>query len=255
MVERLTEIGMGLAEALLRQVNEPGAPVVANDMALAYSRIARGVRLTIVLAQRIEAEPAPRASFWDAGVTAARCAAALSVPTGAAAARDASSAPPDEITPSEVEQGETGREGGAERLLAALDARLDHEADEAAWLERPLTDLAAQICRDLGVPFDAAVWEDGETGNAPRAVSNSAHPRDCEAEARSSQCGDPGFLTSSAGGAEKSLDPRLRGDERVFVDAGQFQDRPPRAANTASPPPSVIGKDAIIAAIRKHQPP
>jgi len=54
-IDRLAEIGMGLAEALHRQATEPGAPrVFTGDLARAFSRIARAVRLSILLAQRLD---------------------------------------------------------------------------------------------------------------------------------------------------------------------------------------------------------
>ncbi len=43
-------------------------------------------------------------------------------------------------------------------------------------------------------------------GGLKTAVTNPAHPR---------ESGDPGILSSSTGVSEKSLDPRLRGDERI----------------------------------------
>ena len=179
-VDRLVEIGMALTEALQRQVLEPDAPrVFTGDLALAFSRIARAVRLSVLLAQRLEdGLPAPQASDERAK------------------ADDAAAEPAERFDEAEDE-----------RADAEWGERADREADESVWLTRPISALAAQICRDLDAPYDAALWEDGEQ-HWPRGNPSPSH----------------------AFGAGPSLsrrerDFRLRGDERGYVSADER--RPP----------------------------
>lgn len=173
MVDRLAEVGMELVEALRRRVVEPepdAAPVAAEDVGLAFSRLARSVRLTVMLAGRIEDEmsavdDAPIGIAGPAGAEAilARAKAKIRLQVRKDEVRD--------VAGRAIEA--EGREDGAgidvERLLAELDERLDErEADESVWLTRPLGELAARVCRDLGVRYDPAVWEDGwEGGDRP----------------------------------------------------------------------------------------
>ncbi|MDR3510697.1 MAG: hypothetical protein P4L73_03630, partial [Caulobacteraceae bacterium] len=175
MVERLAEIGMALAEALLRQVSEPGeAPVAAADAALAYSRIARAVRLTAALGERIEralasgaaasgaASPDGSAQALDAGRAAevtARVKARLRLQLRKEEVRHVAGC----AIAAQAREGVTEGVGEAEveRLMAGLDERMtDRELDDAAWLERPLGELVARLCRDLGVRYDPRLWED-----------------------------------------------------------------------------------------------
>jgi hypothetical protein len=168
MVERLAEIGMAMAEALRRQVTEPGAPrVFAGDVGLAFSRIARAVRLTILLAQRLE-DGLPAVDGADAR----------------AEADDAEAEPAERLDERE------GEGPGCERS-----ERGDREADERVWLTRPISALAAQICRDLDQPYDPALWGDDIPGPYPHA----GLPREGgDAQATLPPPGGKGGLLSSA---------------------------------------------------------
>ncbi len=147
-VDRLVEIGLALAEALRRQVLEPDAlRVFAGDLALAFSRIARAVRLTVLLAQRLED-----------GLPALEAAGARAEADDAAA---------------QAEPAERFDEGEDERADTERGERGDREADERVWLTRPISALAAQICRDLDAPYDAALWEDER--HWPRGNPSPSH--------------------------------------------------------------------------------
>jgi len=187
-VDKLVEVGMELVGALQREVAEGRLGVV--KAAGAFERLSRAVRLTIVLAQRLEA--------------------GIDIPVQAGAAVDASAT--DAASAGiEAEVAQTFERERGERG----EYRERGDLDEGVWLTRPIPVLAARICADLGVAYDAALWEDGGESVLP-AHMISAHPR---------EGGDPGVLWSGAGVAEKSRDPRLRGDERWV--GGRAQYRPP----------------------------
>ena len=60
------------------------------------------------------------------------------------------------------EDDEEAAEMAAERLLLeGSERRGERDGDEARLLRRPVGEIVAMICRDLGVPFDAALWWDG----------------------------------------------------------------------------------------------
>lgn len=216
MVERLAEIGMALAEGLLADVQGTGGagPVSAAETALAYSRIARAVRLTVMLAERVEREaeadaaggPFPaggqlpaawtRGAAFDPEAIARRARdkirlavrkdevrqmAAGAIEAGARAGGPGLDAPePGAPEPGAPEPGAAGLDApemDAERLLAEVDERLEAvEADDAAWMERPLVELAARICADLGVRFDPALWTQDLRANASGPAPGPAQP-------------------------------------------------------------------------------
>jgi hypothetical protein len=60
------------------------------------------------------------------------------------------------------------RESDAERLLDDLDERLPDE-DDADFADRPLGELVARICRDLGVTPDWSLWADEAWANEAAA--------------------------------------------------------------------------------------
>jgi hypothetical protein len=151
--------------------------VFAGDLAMAYARIARAVRLTILLAERLE-QGLP---------------ALAQVAAAAAGPDDAPDDSPDD--------------SGADLVERERGERGEREADESVWLKRPISALAAQICRDLDAPYDPELWADDLPGPYPRAEG-------------AAEIASPG-----ARAAGKSLGPRLRGDERKRVDVGEY--RPP----------------------------
>jgi hypothetical protein len=204
-VDRLAEIGMGLAEALHRQATEPGAPrLFAGDLALAFSRIARAVRLTILLAQRLD-DGLPDLSAADDADARAEAEEAA-----------AEAEPAERLNERETEG------PGAERG--------EREADESVWLKRPIGALAAQICRDLDQPYDAALWGDdeGPLGTLP--------PRWGKGRVGGVSA-EPGRMALEGAGAERGP-------------AGQF------GANTPIPPlPPSRGKDAFNRGAGEYRPP
>jgi hypothetical protein len=214
VADRLAEIGMALAEALRRQASVPGAPrAFAGDLALAYSRIARAVRLSIILAQRLEdGLPAPD----DAAARAAADAAAAGTP---------------QAEPPEAEPDERLDEREDESMASETAERGDREADERAWLTRPISALAAQICRDLDQPYDAVLWGEDIPGPYPRAG------RRREGGGAGVSSADPMAAADSPAGAERGA-------------SGRF------GANTPIPPlPPSRGKGALLSSAAQYRPP
>jgi enoyl-CoA hydratase len=83
------------------------------------------------------------------------------------------------------------------------------------WLALMGARLRGADCLALGIATHFV--ESRQVGALKAALTNPAHPR---------EGGDPGFLSSSAGVSEKSLDPRLRGDERIKDGLARFQADP-----------------------------
>jgi hypothetical protein len=175
-----TALGMDLARSLAARVAEAETPQASAEAALAFSRVARTVRLSVALAERIERD-------FEAGSEAqAEIAAQASDPSMVARvkARMRLLARKDEarafvgraILAEAAERGDGRR---TESLLAGLDERLaESEPDDAAWLERPLGELVAHICRDLSVRCDPAFWEEAVAlPQARPAPSVAPHPR------------------------------------------------------------------------------
>jgi hypothetical protein len=51
-------------------------------------------------------------------------------------------------------------EGELEQLFDDLDERLADREDDDDFLDRPVSELVARICKDLGVSVDWSLWED-----------------------------------------------------------------------------------------------
>jgi hypothetical protein len=142
MLTRLAEVGMGIAEdagrrshALAQGGEDAGAD--APDPALSYARAARAVRMTIALQSRLskdllaldEADDKARAA--RAGVRLRRVHRLVK--------RALEDGEGDEADEDEVERLSTG---AWERL---------RDLDEADLADRPLSEIVALICRDLGL--------------------------------------------------------------------------------------------------------
>ena len=161
MLGRLAEAGLEIAVALEAQA-KGGEVVVQGDIAMAYNRVARAVRQTIMLQSKlIEALKAQETA--RAGRKAAARASAARILRGVI----------------EDEAGDDRER--AERLSTEVVERLEHEnfADLSA---RPFGEVVAGICRDLDLSPDGLALAEacfaaeaalharlGETLSAPQA--------------------------------------------------------------------------------------
>lgn len=161
-LDDLIDAGMGMVKALAAQVAGTGPQVVEGDVALAYSRFSRAVRLSILLQSRLLEDPAEAAP-----------AKARSGQSG----RD-HDGEPEEIFVTWLEPEESKRQGRRERVAQIVErmARGDGESEDTVErlyreaverLEdvhvygdlafRPVSEVLAEICRDLGLKPDWAV--------------------------------------------------------------------------------------------------
>ena len=126
MVDTLLDIGMKLVETLDPQ----HGPAPVSDPIQAYCRLSRSLRLTMMLESRL-------ATLAAGGALAP------------AAERSLAQAA-DEADDDEADEGSNtvAARGGSARI------ERDREAPDeiARYLNRPLTELGAAICRDLGLP-------------------------------------------------------------------------------------------------------
>jgi hypothetical protein len=130
---RLAEAGLEIAVALEAQA-KGGEAVVQGDLAMAYSRVARAVRQTIMLQSKLVEALGERETGRAGRRAAARASAARIVRRAI-----------DSERPNDAER--------AERLAAEAAERL-REQDFSDLLARPFADAVAEICRDLGLSPD-----------------------------------------------------------------------------------------------------
>jgi hypothetical protein len=158
VLEELAEIGLDLARALRRQVTEADTPADAGQVAPAFSRIARAVRLALALEDRLAEDHAARvreAEDERAERAAEQERARIKLRHDAAVNRAVVRKMVEETVEAETDEG--GRE--SEPLLAALSEKLD-ELDEADFVQLPVDAIVMRICKDLGVTYDPALWDD-----------------------------------------------------------------------------------------------
>jgi hypothetical protein len=161
VLKELTEIGMRVARAVEAQATGEAAPdapvIVSTDLGLTLSRIARAVRQTVALEARlVEDRRAGQAQ------RAAKLAQETKVRSWLRKAKV------QDIVERAIEAQESGDR--AEDLLSDLAERLADPDDEAIFADRPLPELVARICRDLGVAPPTGLWDDADWGIAPAAT-------------------------------------------------------------------------------------
>jgi hypothetical protein len=152
------EIGLQLARALCDQVasGAPG-PFRQTDPALAYSRIARAIRLTVALEARLEAERAQGMTY----------AAPARAPEPVERAEDETA----EAVEIEAEPEERPERPERETLRESL----REDLEDAALLRRPNAEVYAQVCRDLGLTPEPDLFPDGsDNDNRPDEPTASA---------------------------------------------------------------------------------
>ena len=128
MVDVLLDVGMKLVRTL---DPEQGAPPV-RDPVHAYCRLARALRLTLLVEARL-------AALAEGGAEAVAAERGLS---------QSAEAEDDDEPADELETAEAGKT--SERLRVERDREAPDEVQR--FLTRRLADLAAIICRDLGLP-------------------------------------------------------------------------------------------------------
>ena len=130
---RLAEAGLEIAVALEAKA-KGGDVVVQGDVAMAYARVARAVRQTIMLQSRLIEALRDHEAAWAGRKAAARASAAR-------------------IVRGVIEDDRANAEERAERLRAEAAERLQDE-DFADLIVRPFGEVVAHICRDLGLSPD-----------------------------------------------------------------------------------------------------
>jgi hypothetical protein len=148
MLDRLAEMGMAVATAVTEAVVEfPHRPGSGPQGARAFAQVSRAVRLTLMLAARVEKSILAMRKC-DLGLEAALDAQAAVDPAATRAERVRAA-----VTPAIEREAADGED--AEMLRRRLDARLC-ERDDAlngvgAFLSRPFPDCVKAICADLAL--------------------------------------------------------------------------------------------------------
>ncbi len=165
MLDRLAEAGLEAALAIERQAKEAGPDVDLNRISMAYDRVSRAVRMTIALQSKLVEDVKARE---------------------AAAAEKRAEAEDDDAWPDEEERRKAGisrivgrvieaeRQDDREidRLVLRAEMRLDDETLFDDILSRPIGEIVAAICRDLGLSPDwtrlaEEAWAKAEIAEGP----------------------------------------------------------------------------------------
>jgi hypothetical protein len=172
LLASLSEVGVELAQMAGKQARE--ANWLGADGAVMYERIALAVRRTIALHTRLYAEARAR---QDRGAAEQARRAAMAredarrrkeqVRHEVDAAIEAAGRRPD-ADPRETE-----------RLLRDLTERLDDPETEADFGDRPIGEIVAGICQDLGITPDMPQWPAALVAidRAPGAADDCAQRR------------------------------------------------------------------------------
>jgi hypothetical protein len=144
VLRELTAIGLDMAREVRRQLMEPVAEEApAKDLGLMFARIARAVRQTAALAARLDQDRQK-----SRAETASKAAAETRL-------RGVNR----KLRVQDIVERVLDTESERERLLERLDERLE-DANDTDFADRPIGELVAAICRDLGVTPDWGLWED-----------------------------------------------------------------------------------------------
>jgi hypothetical protein len=167
MLRELSEIGMRLARGVERQAETP--ETASGDLGLAFSRIARAVRQTLALEARLEGER-------EACVQEERAMRDQQLARAARSSVERRSKLVRRAVGQAIES--DAEENDFEQLFDDLDERLGDREDDDDFLDRPVSELVARICKDLGVAVDWSLWEDEGWALAEAAARAKPPPGD-----------------------------------------------------------------------------
>jgi len=161
VLRELVDMGMELAREVRRQALEPAEPQAPPiDYSLRFGRIARAVRQTLALEEKFETERRERPEKVEkVRVVDARVRGLMR-----------------KIKVGEIVERVLESETDSEFLTEILSERLE-DAEDADFADRPLGELVAGICRDLGVTIDWSVWTDETWGLEALAAERAEAPK------------------------------------------------------------------------------
>ena len=189
MLERLAAMGIAVAAAVSEAVVEfPHRPGSGAEGARAFGMVSRAVRLTLILAGRVEKSILAMRK-GEAGLEAALIARDVADPPATRAERLRAA-----VTPALEREAADAED--AEMMRRRLNARLCERDDDHALLSRPFHDSVKAICADLGLDPEPILAMEGGGGEAPLPIAHShppsSHTQRSEAECR---CGTQQGLT------------------------------------------------------------
>jgi hypothetical protein len=152
LLGRLAEIGLNIALAVERQATgqlAEGEPPVAADVSLAYERVAKAVRLTILLQSKVIADLRHREAM-----AAHQRRRDEPLEEAARQARKAAGRERIEWIVARGIETEHDDNETIDRLYQEAVERLDDEDLYGTVLTRPVSEILADICRDLGLSPD-----------------------------------------------------------------------------------------------------
>jgi hypothetical protein len=166
MLQEMAEIGMGLLRNL-QQRAEDDSKIDAGEVALAYSRITRAVRLTIAL----------KAKLADEGRVRKERDEAAEVKRLWECEEQRIDRRRDQVERLVEQAIETeASEGERDRLMSGLRERLDEDDIDAKLTDRPIGEVLARICRDLGIEPDPSLWANEIWADEARARLAPSRP-------------------------------------------------------------------------------
>jgi hypothetical protein len=151
-LDQLIGAGMDLVQGLAAQA-AGGPKVVEGDVALAYSRLSRAVRMAMLLQSRLVAEPEAETPPQDDDDPASMSVYWIKPGEILTEQRLARSERVEQIVES-IARGETGDDEAAEHIRREAAERLERDDIYGDVLTRPVSELVFEICRDLNLAPD-----------------------------------------------------------------------------------------------------
>ena len=206
LLEQLGEAALRMALAIERRLSEAptDAPVDPAEAAMAFSRVSRAVRLTVMLQSKLVQELAP---LTEAAERAARKARERQEPGYRFKARV-------EGVVERVAKARGDDQDALDRVVRETAERLDDEDFYGDVLDRPLGELVALICRDLGLDPD---WSRLAQEAWAQAEAASGDPRSPFVTS------PPGAASPAGGGGGPFAE---RSEERMAEGAGGVRHTP-----------------------------
>ena len=164
VLERLSELGLSLAETAHEKALAAETPAELRDMALTFHRISRSVRQSLALEAKLVREGLQAERVQRAADDQARDIAQLEA---ARRVRDRKESVTAELNPliwTEADEDEDE----ADALFCDLKDLLEQAADEPGFLETPIDTLVARLAADLRLGAEAPPYP-GEGPGAPIA--------------------------------------------------------------------------------------